>query len=127
MADITTVEGLRVLFDPAGITAVASSDEQTGPPGAVIFGIGPAALTVSQSVNVLLQGLKLTPSFARLTRPDGSPVWVNCKSISMARPPTPGEYPAEIRSVIFAGALKQAVRESLDDARQAINHAGGNL
>ena len=126
MADITTVKGLRVLFDPAGITALANSDE-TAQPGAVIFGIGPEPLTVSQSVNALLQGLKLSSSFARLTRLDGSPVWVNCKSISMARLPASGEYPAEVRSVIFAGALTQAVRESLDDARQLINLAGGNL
>lgn len=41
MADITTVEGLKVLFDAAAISAIAGSDGQTGVTGAVIYGLGP--------------------------------------------------------------------------------------
>lgn len=127
MADITTVQGLRVLFDPATISAVANSDAQPGAAGAVIYGLGPEGWTVGESVSALLQRLSLTSSFAKLTRLDGSPVWINCKSTAVVRQPSSGEYPAEVRSVIFAGALQQGVRESLDEARQAVNRAGGNL
>lgn len=83
MADITTVAGLRVLFDPAAIAAVADSNGQ-----AVIYGL---------------------------------------RSVSVARQPAPLEYGAEVHSVIFAGGLEQAVRETLDVVKQAINRAGGNL
>lgn len=127
MADMTTVEGLRVLFDPAAISAVANSGPQTSAAGAVIYGLGPEGWTVGEPAAALLQRLNLTSSFGRLTRLDGSPVWINCKSVGVVRQPSSGEYPAEVRAVIFAGALKQAVRESLDEARQVINRAGGNL
>ena len=127
MADITTVEGLRVLFDPAAIAAIARSDGQTGVNGAVIYGLGPQGLTVSESTAALVQRLNLAASLAKLTRPDGTPIWINGKSVSVARQPSPGEYEAQVHSVIFAGAIKQAVRETLDDVRQAINRAAGNL
>lgn len=127
MADITTVEGLQVLFDVAAISAIAGSDGQTGATGAVIYGLGPEGLTVSESTAALVQRLNLAASLAKLTRPDGSPIWINGKSISVARQPAPGEYAAQVHSVIFAGAIKQAIRETLDDVRQAVNRVGGSL
>jgi hypothetical protein len=127
MADITTVEGLRILFDPAAIAAIAGSDGQTGATGAVIYGLGPEGLTVGESTAALIKRLSLASSLAKLTRPDGSPIWINGKSVSVARQPSPGEYQAQVQSVIFAGAIKQAVREMLDDVRQAIDRAGANL
>lgn len=127
MADITTVEGLRVLFDSAASSAIAGSDGQTGVNGSVIYGLGPEGLTVSESTAALVRRLNLTSSLARLTRPDGSPVSINGKSVSVARQPTSLEYATGVHSVIFAGALKQAVRETLDDVKQAINRVGGNL
>ena len=127
MADITTVEGLRVLFDSAAISAVADSDIQTGAAGAVIYGLGPQGLVVSESTDALIGRLNLTSSLAKLTRPDGSPIWINGKSVSVARQPSSGEYEAQAHSVIFADALKQAVRETLDEVKQAVNPVGGNL
>jgi hypothetical protein len=127
MAAITTVEGLRILFDPAAIAAIAGSDGQTGATGAVIYGLGPEGLTVGESTAALIKRLSLASSLAKLTRPDGSPIWINGKSVSVARQPSPGEYQAQVQSVIFAGAIKQAVRETLDDVRQAIDRAGANL
>jgi hypothetical protein len=122
MADITTVEGLRVLFDPAAICAIADSGGQ-----AVIYGLAPDGLTVGESTDGLVRRLNLASSLAKLSRPDGSPILVNGRSVSVARQPAPEEYGAEVHSVIFPGALEQAVRETLDVARQAINRAGGNL
>jgi hypothetical protein len=127
VAEITTVEGLRVLFDPAAVAAIAADDQQTGLARAVIYGLAPEGLTVGESTDALIRRLNLAASLASLTRPDGSPVWINGKSVSVARQPAPMEYGAEVRSVAFAGALKQAVREALDDLRPAINRAGGNL
>lgn len=127
MADLTTVEGLRVLFDPAAIAAIAGADLQTGMAAAVIYGLAPEGLTVAESTDALAQRLNLAASLAKLTRPDGSPIWITGKSVSVARQPSSMEYGAAVRSVIFAGALKQAVRETLDDVKQTINRVGGNL
>ena len=127
MADITTVQGLRVLFDPGAISAISAGDQQTGAAAAVIYGLGPKGLTVGESTDALVQRLNLASLLAKLTRPDGSPVWINGKSVSVARQPAPLEYAAEVHAVIFAGALEQAVRETLDEVRRAINRVGGNL
>jgi|SRR6185437_4631141 len=122
MADITTVEGLRVLFDPAAISAFAASGG-----GAVIYGLAPEALTVGESTDALLRRLSLAASFAKLTRPDGTPILINGKAVSVVREPSPLEYAAAVHSVMFDGALKQAVRETLDEVKAAINRAGGSL
>jgi hypothetical protein len=127
MADITTLDGVRFLFDPAAIAAIAGREAGASTPGTVIYGLAPGALRVSESVDALLGRLKLGSSFARLTRADGSPVLVNGKAVAVARQPLSGEYAAGVNSVVFAGTFTTGVRESLDDLRQAINRAGGSL
>lgn len=129
MADITTVEGMRYLFVPGAISAIAESLGGTGTGGAVIYGLDADWVKVSESPDALLQRLNLTSSFARLTRPDGSSVLINGKSVSVVRQPLPDdlEYGPQVHSVIFAGTLKQALCESLDQVRQALSRVGVNL
>lgn len=127
MADVTTVDGLRFLFDPGAIAAIADRDAGATGPGTVIYGIAPAALRVSESVDALLQRLGLASCFASFTRADGSPVLINGKSVAVARQPLTGEYAIGVNSVIFAGSFTAGVRESLDEVRQGINRAGGHL
>ena len=127
MADITTVDGLRFLFDPGAISAIADRDAGATAPGTVIYGLAPAALRVSGSVDSLLQRLGLAASFARFTRADGSPVLINGKAVAVVRQPLSGEFAAGVNSVVFAGGFTAGVRESLDDVRQGINRVGGNL
>jgi hypothetical protein len=130
MADITTVEGVKYLFVPSAISAIADTDDRTGIAGTVVYGLDADRVRVSESAAALLQRLKLASSFARLTRPDGSPVLINGKSVSVARQPLPEEYAPEapdVNSVIFVGTLKQALRESLDDVRRALGSTGVNL
>ncbi|HEX5459845.1 MAG TPA: hypothetical protein VFX20_07730 [Steroidobacteraceae bacterium] len=127
MASITTVDGIRFLVDSGAICAIADRDAGTGAPGTVVYGLAPAALRVSESVDALLHQLGVTSSFARFTRADGSPILINGKSVAVARQPLPGEYAAGVNSVIFAGTLTAGVRESLDEVKQGINRAGGSL
>lgn len=127
MADITTVDGIRFVFDPGAICAIAERDAGATAPGTVIYGLAPAALRVAESVDALLLRLGAAASFARLTRADGSPVLINGKSVAVARQPLAGEYTTGVSSVVFAGSFTAGVRESLDEVRQAIKRAGGNL
>lgn len=127
MADVTTVDGVRFLFDPGAVSAIADRDAGATVPGTVIYGLAPAGLRVSGSVDSLLQRLGLAASFARLTRADGSPVLINGKAVAVARQPLAGEYTTGVSTVVFAGSFAAGVRESLDEVRQGINRAGGNL
>lgn len=129
MADITTVEGIKYLFVPAALSAIAETDDRTGLAGTVIYGLDADRVRVGESVPALLQRLNLTSSFAKFTRPDGSPVFINGKSINVVRQPLPGgvEYGPEVQSVVFVGTMKQALREPLDAVRQALGRIGVNL
>lgn len=130
MADITTVEGVKYIFVPAAISAVAEGDDRTDTAGTVIYGLDADRVRVSESAAALLQRLNLTSSFASFTRPDGSSVLINGKSVTVVRQPLSGEYGPEapgINSVMFVGTLKQALREPLDAARQALGRVGVNL
>lgn len=127
MADITTLDGMRFLFDAGAVSAIAERDAGATAPGTVIYGLAPAALRVGESVDALLQHLGLASSFARLTRADGSPILINGRSVAVVRQPLSGEYAAGVSSVVFAGSFTAGVRESLDEVRQAINRVGGRL
>ena len=127
MADITTVGGLKYLFDPGAITAIADSDELTGEKVIVIYGLTAQTQKVSESVAALLQRLNVASAFARFTRPDGSSVLINGKSVSVVSQPVPGQDPEGVNAVIFAGSITQRVREQLEEVRQAVNRVGGNL
>lgn len=50
---------------------------------------------------------------ARLTRPDGSPIWVDAAAVDFVRAPLSNEYPASVRSVLELGSLRQPIREDL--------------
>jgi hypothetical protein len=118
---------MKYLFDPGAIVAVADRDELTGASVTVIYGLTAQEQKVSESVAALLQRLSLASAFAKLTRPDGSSVLINGKAVSVVRQPVPGQDPAGVNAVIFAGGVTQSVREPLDTVRQAINQAGGRL
>ena len=50
---------------------------------------------------------------AKLTRPDGEPVWVNAAAAISVRTPLPGEYAPTVKTVIKLGRSQQGVRETV--------------
>lgn len=127
MATITTVDGTTFLFDPGGISVITDGDPLTGIKGTMVYGVMPQGLRITDTVDQLLQRLKLAQAFAKLSQADGSLVLISGKSVGAARQAFAGEYEQDGLTVIFVGASGHAVRESLADAQQAINNAKGNL
>jgi len=80
-------------------------------------------LHISESVHAFVTRLKITKNFAQLTRPNGSPVWINGPAVSPIRVPLPNEYIAGVNTVVFAGSLSQGVTECLVAATSAIGGA----
>lgn len=66
-------------------------------------------------------------SLAKLTRPNGAPVWINGFAVGSVRPPLPGEYAAEVRSVIQVGKMHQGVKETVAQATALLRAHGGRV
>lgn len=66
-------------------------------------------------------------ALARLTRPDGSAVMIDCAAVMSVRAALPGEYAPGVQSVIAIQKMRQGVRESLAAARAIIRAHGGRV
>jgi hypothetical protein len=61
---------------------------------------------------------------AKLTRPDGGPVWVNAAAAISVRAPIPGEYASGVQSVVKFGRSEQGVRESVAMVKRTLRSHG---
>jgi hypothetical protein len=126
---LVTTDGRRIGFDPAAIVAIADHDPDTGAAVTCIYGLSPpwGFIRISESVATFLARLGIVSWFVELTRPDGSPVWINAAAVLLLRKPLPGEYRADAKSVVFAGWLRQAVTQDPTSVKAAVESAGGRV
>ena len=127
MADLTTVDGAQITFKPDAVVAVTDHDANTGVAETCVYGITKGVLHIAEPVIGFLQRIGVTANFAQLTRPNGSPIWINGASVSSLRAPQPDEYVAGVNTIISAGSLTQGVTETPATAKAAINVHGGKL
>jgi hypothetical protein len=121
MAELTTVDGHQFVFDPTSVSAVADRDPTTGTAATCIHGLTPNVVRIHETVAGFLDRLAIAGRFARLTRPDHSPIWINGALVRFLRAPLPGEYPANVKAIVSVDSLTQAVTEDVAAARAAIN------
>ncbi len=128
MVAITSLEGGRALeVEDAAISALAGPRRRDVGHHTYVFGATPAPLATAEPIESLLARLNPRPPFAKLTRPDGTPIWVRGASITAIRPPLDVERPdppAVVKLGIAFGGAHQAIREDLDHARPILLAAG---
>ncbi|HEX4158801.1 MAG TPA: lytic transglycosylase domain-containing protein [Rhizomicrobium sp.] len=56
----------------------------------------------------------------KFTRPNGTPVKVDLADVTSVRVPLPGEYADSVRAVLTIRNIRQGVRESYDEVKQAM-------
>ncbi|TWB24661.1 hypothetical protein FBZ89_101287 [Nitrospirillum amazonense] len=133
MAEIKTSAGTTIHIDAGGITTLVG-----GPPGTASGGTASGAtaldglaegVTTAEAPDALLARLGLTPDFARLTRPDGSALWVRGAAVSLLRQPLPTETPpgGTGKATLLVGGAHQTVAEDIAAVLAAVNAAGGRL
>ena len=127
MPTLTTTGGTQVTFVAAAVSALVDHDASTGESVTCIYGVTNTVLRISEFVQAFMTRLKFTRKFAQLTRPNGSPVWMNGAAVSSIRAPLPNEYVAGVNTVVFAGGLTQGVQETPADVTASINSHGGDL
>ena len=126
MASLTTTDGLQISFDPSGVTAVADHDD-AGDAVTTVYGITGGTLRIAETVDGFLKRIGVDANFGKLTRPNGTFVWINCKAVSTVRPPLQGEYGASVQAVVSVGSLTQAVQEMPAAVTQIVKAHNGNL
>jgi hypothetical protein len=74
-------------------------------------------LKISETVQGFLTRVRIAANFAQLTRPNGSPVWINGSAVSSLFAPGPNEYIAGVNAVVVTGALTQGMQEGKRQGR----------
>jgi hypothetical protein len=128
LAEMKTVSGITVVFDPGKITMVYTLPRSTGSSpsrsGSIthIIGLSGGPQEVGETADSLLDRLNLRLYFISLTLPDGIPVWVKASTVSFFRAIEPWDHiRAEAKSAVNAGGRPIFVKESVTTIKDAIN------
>lgn len=124
MAHVATTALRDLWFDASRIVMVVPG---TAGRGATVHGIADGAVEVVEMPAALLQRLGIDLQFARLTRPDGSPVLLRATSVAWLRAPFQAEHPSPVRSVVSLGSRVQGVTEPVETVLDALRQAGAQL
>lgn len=127
MANLTTIDGLQISFDPSALMAVADHDADTGDAVTTVYVLTAGRVRIAESVSAFLHRIKVEANFGKLTRPNGTLVWINCKAVSAVRPPLEDEYGPSAHAVVSVGTLTQAVRETPAEVARIVKAHHGNL
>jgi hypothetical protein len=127
MATLTTLDGHQITFSPGSVGAIADHDGSTGAAVTCIYGVTKGTLHIAETVQQFMARVKITTKLAQLTRPNGSPVWINGSAVSSLRPPLPNEYVSGVNTVVFTDAIIQGVKETPQATTTALNSHGGDL
>jgi hypothetical protein len=128
LAEMKTVSGITVMFDPGKISMVytlpRSSRSSSSRSGSTtnIIGLAGGPQEVGETADSLLDRLNLRHYFISLTLPDGIPVWEKASSVSFFRALEPRDHiRVEAKSAVNAGGRAIFVKESVTTIRDAIN------
>ena len=128
LAEMKTVSGITVVFDPGKISMVYTLPRSSGLSSSRsglttnILGLSGGPQEVGETADSLLDRLNLRQYFIPLTLPDGIPVWVKASSVSFFRAIEPWDHiRAEAKSAVNAGGRAIFVKESVTTIKDAIN------
>jgi hypothetical protein len=122
MVDLVTLMGMTVTVPDSAINVVSGPyPGEAGVKSYVRGGFGPGAIETNEAASHFVDRLQST--LARLTRPNGTPVWVKVSAITILRFPFDTEIlspPNVVRSVIIVGGFHQALQEDIATVRQIL-------
>src|SRR5437773_2606641 len=114
MINVTSTSGADVWINSATIARV-SPNLVGDADGATIVEYEDQALHTQEDPQALVTRISSDTPLIRLTRPDGSPVWVNKTMVNGIRAPVPSEIPTTgtANAFFLVGGHRQVVRESV--------------
>ena len=128
MIAIRALDGTEVAVKEDAVTLVAGPYPHDLGPHTYVHGVDRGVRVTAEDAAALVARLGADPPMVRLTRPDGSPVWVKRSTISEIRPPRTTEQQggAAVKAVVIIGDLHQAVREAVQTAMSILNPPASN-
>jgi hypothetical protein len=129
MIIIKTLDGQDIDGDENAVELIAGPYPHDAGPHTYVYGLTQTVLMTAERPEALVARLGVKEPFAKLTRPDRSPVWVKGAAVTSVRAPLPTEVqgPGEVNAVLQVGSHHQSVRESLLTVRENINAHGGKI
>src|SRR4051794_20359697 len=106
LAEMKTLTGVTLVFDPTKIMMVYSLPRSAGRAGSItnIIGLAGGPQEVDEPADPLLERLTLNPYFIALTFPAGALVWDKAPPVFFTRPVQPGAHPrSKPRTAVNAG------------------------
>ena len=131
MVDIVVVGGITIHANPDAVDAVAGPSLASPDLHVEVFGVAPNPVSTLEDPAAILARLHPSKPFARLTRPDNSPIWVRGSAVSSARAPlaeeTLGRPPGTVQSVIYIEGFRQLLREDIATLGPLLTAAGSPI
>src|ERR1700756_2477899 len=87
MIAIRALNGTEIEVNQDAITLIAGPYPHDVGPHTYVHGVDRGVLVTAEKAAALVARLGVDPPLVKLTRPDGSPVWVKRSAVSAIRPP----------------------------------------
>ena len=120
MIAIRALNGTEIEVNQDAITLIAGPYPHDVGPHTYVHGVDRGVLVTAEDAGVLVA--RLGVPFAKLTRPNSTPVWVKASAVQEIRAPLPTEQQlgGVVKAVLVVGDLHQAVREDVAAAAAAL-------
>ncbi len=129
MTVITALDGTQLTIDDNSVTLITGPNPDDPAERSYIAGPEPGTIVSAEDAAALVARLHPKHAFVVLTRPDGTPVWINGSAVSVISPPSPFDIPdgETVGAVLQIGGRHQAVKEDLTIVKAKINAGGGHF
>ena len=129
MIAIRALDGVEVIVNENAVTLVAGPYPHDVGPHTYVHGVDRGVLVTAEEAAGLVARLGVDPPLAKLTRPDGSPVWIKRSAVTAIRPPLATEQQGggAVQAVLIIGGLHQAVREGVQIASSVVSGPAANV
>jgi len=131
MVAITTLSGQQIDVADETISLVVGPYPHDVGPHTYVYGPTIGALITGEAADVMVGRLRNVKDFAKLTRPNGTPAWVQAKAVSAVRAPLTTEAPewgeGIVNAVMVIGKMSQSVQEQVSAAIYILNAQGSRL
>jgi hypothetical protein len=112
MATLTTVDNVQYYFDPDNIAAISDHDPAGGGAVTCVYGISTTYLMIAETPQAFMIAVGVADKLAKLTRPDGTAIWVDGSSVVSIRSRVASDGPNVNALISFASMPTQGVKEA---------------